>query len=89
MHKLRSNLCNIPFKTPGNDGLSSEWHLTFWNIVGKFVVTVLNMGLRKAEMSSSQRQVVITHLEKEGKDRCKLKNWRPISLLNVDYKVAS
>ena len=76
-------------KTPGNDGLSSEWYLTFWNIVGKFVVKILNIGLRKGEMSSSQRQAVITLLEKEGKDRCKLKNWRPISLLNVDYKIAS
>ncbi len=76
-------------KTPGNDGISCEWYLKFWNIVGTFLVNVLNVGLQKGEMSSSQRQAVITLLEKEGKDRCKLKNWRPISLLNVDYKIAS
>ena len=76
-------------KTPGNDGLSSEWYLTFWNIIGPVLVKVLNTGFSKGEMSSSQRQAVITLLEKEGKDRCQLKNWRPISLLNVDYKIAS
>lgn len=76
-------------KSPGNDGLSSEWYWKFWNVIGNFLVDVLNTGLRKGELSSSQKQAVITLIEKEGKDRCKLKNWRPISLLNVDYKIAS
>ena len=83
-------LKNMPKnKTPGNDGLSSEWYLSFWNIIGAFIVKVLNFGLNKGELSSSQKQAVITLLEKEGKDRCSLKNWRPISLLNLDYKIAS
>ncbi len=76
-------------KSPGNDGLSCEWYIEFWAIIGNFLVSVLNDGLCKGELSSSQRQAVITLIEKEGKDRCKLKNWRPISLLNVDYKIAS
>lgn len=76
-------------KSPGNDGLSCEWYLFFWNVIGDFLVNVLNFGLSKGELSLSQKQAVITLIEKEGKDRCKLKNWRPISLLNVDYKIAS
>ena len=40
-------------------------------------------------MSSSQRQAIITLIEKKGKDRNYLKNWRPISLTNVDAKIAS
>ena len=40
-------------------------------------------------MSPSQRQVVITLIEKKDQDPCDLKNWRPISLLNVDAKIAS
>ena len=40
-------------------------------------------------MSPSQRQAVITLIEKKDHDRCDLKNWRPISLLNVDAKIAS
>ena len=42
----------------------------------------------KGELSTSQRQAVITVLDK-GKDRSLIENWRPISLLIVDYKIIS
>ena len=38
-------------------------------------------------LSSDQRRGVITLVPKKGKDLCMLKHWRPISLLNVDYKI--
>ena len=40
-------------------------------------------------MSSSQKQAIITLIEKKGKDRNYLENWRPIFLTNVDTKIAS
>ena len=40
-------------------------------------------------MSSSQKQAVITIIEKKGKHRFFLENWRPISLVNVDAKIMS
>ena len=40
-------------------------------------------------MSRSQNQKVITLIEKEGKDRLLLENWRPIFLVNVDAKIMS
>ena len=40
-------------------------------------------------MSHSQKQAVITLIEKKGKDRNYLENWRPISLINVDAKIGS
>ena len=72
-------------KTPGNDGLPIEFYQTFWNAVGELLVE----SFIKGEMSPSQRQAVITLIEKKDQDRCDLKNWRPISLLNVDAKIAS
>ena len=39
--------------------------------------------------SNSQKQAVITLIERKDQDRCNLQNWRPISLLNVDTKIAS
>ena len=48
-----------------------------------------NEAFLKKEMSSSQKQAVITIIDKKGKDRSYLENWRPISLINVVAKIAS
>ena len=39
------------------------------------------------ELFTSQKQSIITLLEKKGKNRMLLENWRPIALLNFDYKL--
>ena len=40
-------------------------------------------------MSISQRRGVISLLPKKNKDTLPLKNWHPITLLNIDYKIAT
>ena len=40
-------------------------------------------------MTTSPRQAGITLIDKKGKDRSYLETWRPISLVNVDAKIAS
>ena len=65
-------------KAPGNDRLPTEFYVPFWNLLWE-----------KGEMSPSQQQAVITLIEKKDQDRCYLQNWRPISLLNVNTKIAS
>ena len=40
-------------------------------------------------LSISQRQVVIKLIAKKDRDERFVKNWRPISLLNVDTKILS
>ena len=47
------------------------------------------MSFREGQLSSSKRQVVIVLIEKNDNDKRFLKNWRPISLINVDVKIAS
>ena len=74
-------------KSPGNDGLTIEFYQTFWDDICKDFFNCIQYSYIHGEMSVSQRQAVITLLEKEGKDRNLLKNWRPISLLNLDYKI--
>ena len=43
----------------------------------------------KNEFSVSQKQAMIKLIEKKDKDKRFIKNWRPISLLNVDVKIVS
>ena len=47
-------------KSPGNDGLSKEFFLCFFDTIGSILMESLNYAFKKGELSSSQRQVVIT-----------------------------
>ena len=76
-------------KTPGNYNLTVEFHLGFWHLVGKCLVNALNFAHEQGRSSHSQNQAMITLLEKKDKDRALIKNWRPISLNNVEAKIAS
>ena len=76
-------------KTPGNDGLTIEFYLAFWPLFGRLLVDSLNYAFEFGELSNSQKQAIITLIEKKGKDKRMIRNWRPISLINVDAKIAS
>ena len=76
-------------KSPGNDGFTVEFYVTFWPHIRGILVEALNEAYDKGFLAPSQRQGVITLIEKEGKDPLSIKNYRPITLLNVDYKILS
>ena len=76
-------------KSPGLDGFTAEFYKLFWIDIGTFVLRSLNYAYRFGQLSVTQKQGVITCLPKPNKNRHFLKNWRPISLLNVVYKLAS
>ena len=76
-------------KTPGNDRLPIEFYKKLWDILADQLIDVFNYSFQLEEMTTSQRQAIITLIDKKGKDRSYLENWRPISLVNVDAKIAS
>ena len=45
--------------------------------------------LQDGELANSQKQGIIKLIGKKNKDKRYVANWRPISLLNVDVKIAS
>ena len=73
-------------KTPGDDGIPIEFYQKFWLLVNDCFIRCVNECFKKGEMSSSQKRAVITLIEKKGKDRSFVENWRPIFLVNVDKK---
>ena len=76
-------------KSPGSDGFGVEFFKLFWKKLGGFVLRSLNEGFRKGELSNTQKEAVIICIPKTDKERDKIKNLRPISLLNIVYKIGS
>ena len=76
-------------KSPGSDGLTTEFYKIFWTDVKQYLIQSLNYSYTHGDMTDLQKQSIITLLPKGDKDRTFLSNWRPISLLNVDYKIAT
>ena len=56
-------------KSPGNDGLTIEFYKFFWDKINTSLISSFNESFQKGELSSSQRQAVITLLQKPGKNR--------------------
>jgi len=75
--------------SPGISGFTSAFYKVFWIDISIFLVRSMNYSFEMGELSISQKQGVITCIPKGNKDKLLLKNWRPISLLNVGYKIAS
>ena len=76
-------------KSPGEDGFTVEFYKHFFDLVGYDLVEGLNAAYDIGQLSISQRKSVITLLPKGDESLTHLYNWRPITLLNVDYKIAS
>ena len=78
-------------KSPGSDGLTSEFYKRFWDEVGDDVVQsiCINNAFDKGELLICQKRGIITLLPKKDKPTDVLNNLRPVTLLNVDYKIAT
>ena len=76
-------------KSPGSTGFTTEFFKFFWKDIGVFVVKSINFGFFLGALSQTQREGIITCIPKGSKCRKYIKNWRPISLLNISYKIAS
>ena len=75
-------------KSPGTDGSPAELFKVFWDDLSSFLVAAVNSSFTQGHLFISQRRGLITLIPKKDKLLQHLKNWRPISLLNCDYKIA-
>lgn len=76
-------------KSPGSDGFSAEFYKFFWNDLKIYITSAINHIFVHGQLPVSQRLGIISCLPKGDKPRQFLKNWRPITLLNVLYKLIS
>ena len=74
-------------KTPGGDGLSVSFYKSFWELLKTPLHQAITIGMREKRLHPSATRGIISLIPKPRKDSRKLKNLRPISLLNVDFKI--
>ena len=74
-------------KSPGLDGIPAEFYKVFWVDVKEYFMSAVKATYDTGSLSFSQRQGLINLIPKKDKNPLVLKNWRPISLLNADYKL--
>ena len=78
-----------PNKSPGSDGLTSAFYLKFFHLFGNILCDIINLAYETGEMSDSQKRSYITLICKDETRGDEMKCYRPISLLNIDYKIIS
>ena len=76
-------------KSPGHDGLTKQFYEHFWDNLKFYFINSLKQSKIDGNLSISQRQAVIKLIAKKYRDKRFVKNWWPISLLNVDTKILS
>ena len=74
-------------KFPGVDGLSAELYQAFIEDLAPFLLKVILESVEQGILPPTLTQGLITLIPKPKKDHLLIDNWRPISLLNTDYKV--
>uniref|UniRef100_A0A3B3B8H2 Reverse transcriptase domain-containing protein n=1 Tax=Oryzias melastigma TaxID=30732 RepID=A0A3B3B8H2_ORYME len=79
--KLKAN------KSPGTDGFTSEWYKSLKDTLAPLLVKTFNWVLKEGEIPSSWKEACISMIPKEGKDKMECSSYRPISILNQDYRL--
>ena len=74
-------------KTPGNDGLTTEFYQKFWTDLHVLFTDMATFCYENLHLPKSTLTGILNLIPKPGKDSRYLKNLRPITLLNVDYKI--
>ena len=74
-------------KTPGQDGLPVDFYKVFWLRIRKLFYDMMVAAYEDKVLHETARKGILNLIPKQNKDTRYVKNMRPITLLNVDYKI--
>ena len=74
-------------KTSGSNGL--PFYKVLWNDLAEILLSTLNFPFETRHLSISQRRGIVKLVPKKDAKLALIKNWRPLTLLSCDYKIAS
>lgn len=76
-------------KAPGPDGIPVEFYKQFFPLIGHIFVRMINGCMNQKTLPNEFNHGLITLIPKTNNqtELKEINNWRPISLLNTDYKL--
>ena len=86
-HELLETLKTCSDSAPGPDGIPYSIIKLTWNYFGKALMGSWEYAQLTGILTHSHESSYLRLLPKEGKDQSHLKNWRPITLSNCDFKI--
>ena len=76
-------------KSPGSDGLPIDFYKVFWKYLSKPFLDCVRYTYSHGQFSDTQNEGIITLIPKPNRDTLQAANYRPITLLNSDYKIVA
>ena len=67
----------------------TEFYKVFWKDISTILIKSLNFAYGKDQLSTTQRRGIIKLITKKDAEPYFIKNWRPLTLRNCDYKIAA
>ena len=86
-NELLETLKSCSDSSPGPDGIPYSIIKLTWPLFGPALINSWNYSLKTGNLTHSHEESYLKLLPKEGKDLNLLKNWRPITLSNCDFKI--
>ena len=84
---LQATLRTCKDSSPGPDGIPYSLIKFTWQYFGPLLISSWQFAQETGQLSASHESSYLKLLPKEGKDLTQLKNWRPITLSNCDFKI--
>ena len=86
--ELYASLKGMPkSKTPDKDGLTPSFYLVFWDKIVTILYDVYLYAIQNKKLHLSARRGLITVIPKKARNTYMVRSWRPLSMLNTDYKI--
>ena len=88
MHQLEEAIKGMKNnKTPGSDGIPVDFYKVFWTKIKHHFYDMMIQSFEEEMLHATARQGILNLIPKANKDTRLIKNLRPITLLNTDYKI--
>ena len=74
-------------KTPGQDGIPVDFYKVFWKYLKEPFFEMMLESYEQQQLHETASKGILNLIPKANKDPRSIKNLRPITLLNTDYKI--